>query len=114
MEYAFALIFVPALFSIGLSSGLEPELVLQRVEQTTGFEIIRSNIRVTKFNRTCAVVNGTLDFLVDMDNNITVTFERFKQRVFHTFSNFAFCSKTSFKWLWNIVELATTNSTYPR
>ncbi|KXJ75171.1 hypothetical protein RP20_CCG012206 [Aedes albopictus] len=51
------------------SLAMEGELILQRFEQTTGFNIFKADLRVTKLNRTCAVLNGTVDVFVDVDNN---------------------------------------------
>ncbi|XP_062701254.1 uncharacterized protein LOC134285132 [Aedes albopictus] len=47
------------------------DVSIQRVEQTAGYDLVKSALRVTKFNRTCAVVNGTLDYLVDLDNSFS-------------------------------------------
>ncbi|XP_062553718.1 uncharacterized protein LOC134218825 [Armigeres subalbatus] len=45
------------------------EITLQRIEQISGFGMLKANLRVTKFNRTCAVLNGTVDIFVDLDNS---------------------------------------------
>nr|XP_029733389.1 uncharacterized protein LOC115269116 [Aedes albopictus] len=71
MAYAFAIIRFAMLFPLGLSMELTPEVTYQRVEQTMGFDIIRTNFRITKFNRTCAVLNGTGELLIDLDNHYT-------------------------------------------
>nr|XP_029733307.1 uncharacterized protein LOC115269094 [Aedes albopictus] len=55
-----------------MSMELTPEITFQRFEQTMGFDILRSTYRVTKFNRTCAVLNGTMDVFEDLHNNTTV------------------------------------------
>ncbi|EAT40519.1 AAEL007754-PA [Aedes aegypti] len=47
------------------------DVSFQRIEQTTGFDILNSSLRITKFNRTSAVLNGTIDILVDLDNDFT-------------------------------------------
>ncbi|EAT43654.1 AAEL004928-PA [Aedes aegypti] len=57
------------------------ELSLQRVEQTIGPELIdASHLRVMKFNRTVAVLNGTLFISKDMDDQfefrISVAYSR--------------------------------------
>lgn len=52
------------------------DVSIQRVEQTAGYDLVKSALRVTKFNRTCAVVNGTLDYLVDLDNSFSVSILR--------------------------------------
>ncbi|EAT33015.1 AAEL014731-PA [Aedes aegypti] len=71
MGLAFAIgilwLFPPVL----LQQQKTPEIIFQRIEQTSGFDILTSNLRVTKFNRTCAVLNGTVDLLVDLDNSYT-------------------------------------------
>lgn len=74
MEYlfgiAFALLFPTAL---ALSLGIEPEITFQRIDQTMGFDLWHTHLRVTKFNRSCAIINGTGDIFVDLDNSYTVT-----------------------------------------
>ncbi|XP_062701265.1 uncharacterized protein LOC134285135 [Aedes albopictus] len=47
------------------------DVTFQHVEQTVGYDLVRSGLRVTKFNRTCAIINGTMDFFVDLDNRFT-------------------------------------------
>nr|XP_029733388.1 uncharacterized protein LOC109397173 [Aedes albopictus] len=76
MEYllgiAFALLFPTAL---ALSLGIEPEITFQRIEQTMGYDIWHTHLRVTKFNRSCAIINGTGDIFVDLDNSYTLQIE---------------------------------------
>lgn len=57
-----------------LSVDIQPEFVFQRTEQTKGFDIYRTKLRITKFNRTTAVLNGTVDVFVDLDNALTVIY----------------------------------------
>ncbi|XP_055601548.1 uncharacterized protein LOC129750608 [Uranotaenia lowii] len=47
------------------------ELELQRVEQIGGEGFVTSNLRVRKFNRTTAVVSGTIQYHEDLDNSFT-------------------------------------------
>ncbi|XP_065091688.1 uncharacterized protein LOC135712672 [Ochlerotatus camptorhynchus] len=47
------------------------DVTFQRVQQTIGFDIMKSNLRITKLNRTCAVMNGTMNIFVNMDNRFT-------------------------------------------
>ncbi|KXJ74502.1 hypothetical protein RP20_CCG013529 [Aedes albopictus] len=69
---AFALLLSVALV---LSIDIEPEVTFQRIEQTMGFEIWHTHLRITKFNRTTAIINGTGDIFVDLDNSFTLRVE---------------------------------------
>ncbi|XP_062551143.1 uncharacterized protein LOC134216210 [Armigeres subalbatus] len=56
-------------FSQDFTNALQMELALQRVEQPVGSELIdASSLRVMKYNRTVAVLNGTLIFVKDLDD----------------------------------------------
>ncbi|XP_062538100.1 uncharacterized protein LOC134206399 [Armigeres subalbatus] len=59
------------LSSLVFAVNIQPEFTFQRLEQVTGFDILRTNMRITKYNRTTAVMNGTVDFYVDLDNSLT-------------------------------------------
>ncbi|XP_062546314.1 uncharacterized protein LOC134212449 [Armigeres subalbatus] len=60
-------LFVGRIHSEGIA-----DVSFQRVQQTIGFDVFKSDLRITKFNRTCAVMNGTIDLLVDMDNRFSL------------------------------------------
>lgn len=60
-------------FRIVHSIEIPTEVSFQRIQQNIGFNIFKTNLRITKFNRTCAVVNGTIDLFIDLDNSFTVT-----------------------------------------
>nr|XP_019564477.2 uncharacterized protein LOC109432589 [Aedes albopictus] len=66
LAIAFALLLPAALV---LSINIEPEVTFQRTEQTMGYDIFHTRLRITKFNRTIAIINGTWDLFVDLDNN---------------------------------------------
>ncbi|XP_065076508.1 uncharacterized protein LOC135700045 [Ochlerotatus camptorhynchus] len=64
------IIALSALFRSAQPDGIS-DITFQRVEQTVGFDIMKSDLRITKLNRTCAVLNGTMNVFVDMDDRFT-------------------------------------------
>ncbi|KXJ80640.1 hypothetical protein RP20_CCG024213 [Aedes albopictus] len=69
---AFAVLLPAALV---LSINIQPEVTFQRIEQTMGYDILLTRLRITKFNRTAATMNGTGDIFVNLDNSYMVNIE---------------------------------------
>lgn len=110
MAYAFAIRFA-MIFPLALSMDLTPEITYQRVEQTMGFDIIRSNFRITKFNRTCAVLNGTAELLIDLDNHYTVATLRKALQMNRILNLYECTIFDSFKSFLSTADWATISST---
>lgn len=87
------------------------ELDLQRFEQTNGMDLIdASNVRVRKYNRTTAVLDGNFTVTRDLNNLYMVrsAFDHFRPEKSVTFL------LNREVWSWPTVDLVTTSSTSTR
>ncbi|XP_053663374.1 uncharacterized protein LOC128712508 [Anopheles marshallii] len=57
------------------------KLTLESFEQTLGADVMRLDLRVRKYNRTCSVINGTIHILQDHTNDYRFSLDIFYSRL---------------------------------